>query len=328
MPKYILKRLVYIAFVFFVVSIIMFLIYKAVPGDPVAVALDGKRATVRPEIYEKLYRQMQAYMGLDKPVLVQYFVWIKNMLTGDLGYSLFFKKPVADVIASPIWNTVKLNIVNMILVFLITIPLGIATAVRRNSLFDRTTQVVTILGYSLPSFIIALIFIFIFAIKLDLFPLTGISTVGANLSGFADFKDKLHHIILPAMVMTFSGLGSLTRYVRAAMIDVLRMDYVKTAIAKGLKEKSVIYSHAFRNALIPVVTIMAAWMIGVFGGSIVIESIFQWNGIGYLLFQSLQRQDFNVVLAMQMFYVLLSLTGNLVVDLLYATIDPRVRLDA
>lgn len=328
MPRYIMKRILYIVFVFFIVSIIMFLIYKAVPGDPVAVAIQDQPRTLKPDAYQRVYNAMAHKLGMDKPAYLQYFVWIKNMLTGDFGYSTFFRQDVRYIIGTPLWNTVKLNLYSMFFVFLITIPLGIATAVRRNSLFDKSVQIFTILGYSLPSFVIAFIFIFIFCIKLEWFPLTGISTVGADFSGFAAFKDQFMHAVIPTAVMTFTALGGLTRYVRASMCDVLTQDYIRTARAKGLKESSVIYVHAFRNALIPVITIMASWLIGVFGGSVVIESIFQWNGIGYLLYNSLMRQDFNVVLTMQMFYVVLSLAGNLIVDLVYAAVDPRVRLDA
>lgn len=329
MTKYVIKRLLYIVFVFFIVSIIMFVIYKAVPGDPVMVAIQDKAKNLKPEAFQKLYASMEHKLGLDRPVIIQYFVWIKNMLTGDLGWSTFFRQPVNEIIGLPLWNTVKLNLMSMFFVFLITIPLGIATAVRRNSLFDKSVQVFTILGYSLPSFIIAFVFIFIFCIKLDWFPLSGVSTVGKTFAnGWDEFLDLLKHAIIPVAVMTFTALGGITRYVRAAMCDVLTQDFIKTARAKGLKERNVIYSHAFRNAMIPVVTILAGWFIGVFGGSVVIESLFQWNGIGYLLFNSLMRQDFNVVMAMQMFYVFLSLFGNLVIDLCYAAVDPRVRLDA
>lgn len=329
MGKYILKRLLYIIFVFFIVSIIMFMLYKAVPGDPVATALQDRASSLKPEAYQRLYEQMAHRLGMDRPVIIQYFVWIKNMLIGDFGYSTFFRKEVSEVIGTPLWNTVQLNLYSMFFVFLITIPLGIATAVRRNSFFDKCIQVFTILGYSLPSFIIAFIFMFIFAIKLQLLPVSGFSTVGMEYSSvWASIADHLKYAVLPVCVMTFTALGGLTRYVRASMCDTLTQDFIRTARAKGLKESRVIYSHAFRNALIAVVTILAAWFIGIFGGSVVVESIFQWNGIGFLLFNSLMRQDFNVVMAMQMFYVFLSLFGNLVIDLVYAMIDPRVRLDA
>ena len=209
------------------------------------------------------------------------------MLTGDFGFSSQYRRPVADIVAAPIGNTVMLNIASMILVFLITIPLGIITAVKKGSILDNTVQVGTVIGYSLPSFVIALIFIFLFTKVLPIFPISGMNTAGMTGSGFEMFMDKMYHMALPCLVMTFASLGGITRYVRAAMIDVLREDYIRTARAKGLREKVVIYSHAFRNALIPIVTILTGWVVSVFAGSVVIETIFLWNGIGKVLYDAL-----------------------------------------
>ncbi len=326
MLKYIVKRLAYVAFVFFIVSIIMFAIYKAVPGDPARMMIDASKAGSDPEVYEKLYQAARERLGLDKPIVVQYFSWIGNMLTGDLGFSATYRRPVADIIADPIGNTVLINVASLILVFAITIPLGIVTAVRKGGILDNATQIGTIIGYSLPGFVIALIFIFLFTNLLPLFPISGMNTAGMEGTDWEMFWDKMYHMSLPCIVMTFSSLGSITRYVRAAMIDVLRQDYIRTARAKGLREKVVIYSHAFRNALIPIVTILTGWIISVFGGSVVIESMFLWNGIGKVLYDALMQRDFMVVLAMQMFYVVLSLLGNLLMDLAYMMVDPRVKL--
>ena len=250
------------------------------------------------------------------------------MLTGDFGFSSQYRRPVADIVAAPIGNTVMLNIASMILVFLITIPLGIITAVKKGSILDNTVQVGTVIGYSLPSFVIALIFIFLFTKVLPIFPISGMNTAGMTGSGFEMFMDKMYHMALPCLVMTFASLGGITRYVRAAMIDVLREDYIRTARAKGLREKVVIYSHAFRNALIPIVTILTGWVVSVFAGSVVIETIFLWNGIGKVLYDALMQRDFMVVLAMQMFYVVLTLAGNLLMDLAYMVVDPRVKLNS
>ena len=205
--------------------------------------------------------------------------------------------------------------------------LGIATAVRRNTVFDKAVQVVTIVGYSLPSFIIALLAIFAFAVKIPIFPISGVRTAGFEGNSFQMALDTLWHMALPVIVMSISGIGSITRYVRAAMIDVLRMDYIKTARSKGLREKVVIYVHAFRNALIPVVTIATAWVVSLFGGSIVIENVFLWPGLGQTLINGLMQRDFSVVLTMQMFYVVLSLAGNVIMDIAYTIVDPRVRLE-
>lgn len=327
MFKYIVKRLLYVAFVFIIVSVIMFAIYKAVPGDPVRMMLEGQKKNLTPEQYDKLYEQTKSDLGLDKSVPVQYVIWFKNMMTGDFGYSIQYRMDVKNMVAAPMKNTITLNVVSLLLVFAITIPLGIATAVKKYSTFDNVVQVGTVVGYSLPSFVVSLVFIFLFAIKLPIFPISGVNSPGFSAGGFAKFLDTLHHMCLPVLVMTFSSLGGLTRYVRAAMIDVLKMDFIRTARAKGLKEKVVIYSHAFRNALIPIVTVLTGWFISIFSGSVVIESIFLWNGIGKVLYDALMQRDFMVVLAMQMFYVILALAANLVMDILYGFVDPRVKIE-
>lgn len=325
--RYLVKRLVYIVFVFFIISILMFFIYKSMPGDPVTMMLGESRNSMKPEAYQALYDRTRQELGLDKPLVIQYLIWIGNMLTGDFGYSTQYKRQVADVIGTPMLNTLMLNALSMLVTFAVAIPLGIATAVRKNSVFDKFVQVITIVGYSLPSFIIALLFIFAFSVKIPIFPISGVRSAGFSGSGLELVLDTLWHMALPVIVLSISGIGSITRYVRAEMIDVLRMDYIKTARAKGLKEKTVIYVHAFRNALIPIVTIATAWVIALFGGSVVIENVFLWPGLGQMLINGLLQRDFSVVLTMQMFYVVLSLTGNVIMDIAYTIVDPRVRLE-
>ena len=325
--RYLLKRLFYIVFVFFIISILMFAIYKCMPGDPVDIMLGDSKTSMKPDAYQVLYDQTFQRLGLDKPLPVQYLSWMGNMLTGNFGYSTQYKKEVIQIISSPMTNTILLNVFTMIVVFLISIPLGIATAVRKNGVFDKVVQVLTIVGYSIPQFIIALLAIFTFAVKIPIFPISGVKTAGLDAGGMQGILDMAWHMVLPVLVMSVSGIGGITRYVRASMIDVLRMDYIKTARAKGLREKTVIYIHAFRNALIPVVTITTWWIIGLFGGSIVIESVFLWPGLGKMLIDSLMQRDFAVVLTMQMFYVVLSLAGNVLMDIAYTLVDPRVRLE-
>ncbi len=325
--RYLLKRLIYIVFVFFIISILMFAIYKCMPGDPVDIMLGDSKTSMKPDAYQALYDQTYQRLGLDKPMPVQYLSWMGNMLTGNFGYSTQYKKEVIQIISSPMTNTILLNLFTMFVVFLISIPLGIVTAVRKNGVFDKVVQVVTIVGYSIPSFIIALLAIFTFAVKIPIFPISGLKTAGMDAGGVQGALDMAWHMVLPVLVMSVSGIGGITRYVRASMIDVLRMDYIKTARAKGLREKTVIYIHAFRNALIPVVTITTWWIIGLFGGSIVIESVFLIPGLGKMLIDSLMQRDFAVVLTMQMFYVVLSLAGNVLMDIAYTLVDPRVRLE-
>lgn len=326
MIKYILRRLLYIVFVFFVVSILQFIIFKMVPGDPVKMMMEGNRDAMKPGQYEKKYEAMRLKLGLDKPVPVQYFYWIGNLVTGDLGYSTKHQQPVIDVIGDPLSNTVKLNIITLVFVFAITIPLGIATAVRKGSLFDSIVQVSIVIGYSLPPFIFAILFIFFFAVNITIFPVSGAATPGFEGSWWAKELDQLRYLALPVMTLVFSSLGGITRYVRASMIDALSMDYIRTARAKGLRERVVVYSHAFRNSLIPFVTILIGWFVSVFSGSLVIERIFSLNGMGKMLVDSIQQQDYAVALALEMFYVVLALLANLIMDIGYSLVDPRVKL--
>lgn len=325
--RYLLKRFIYIIFVFFIISILMFFIYKSMPGDPVDAMLGSLRTSMRPDAYQELYDRTAERLGVNQPLPVQYFAWISNMLTGNFGYSTQYQRQVIDVIGQPMLNTIMLNLFTMVVVFVVSIFLGIATAVRKNGVFDKTVQVVTIIGYSIPSFIIALLAIFLFAVKIPIFPISGFRSPGSEATGMAAALDIAWHMALPVLVMSVSGIGGITRYVRASMIDALRMDYIKTARAKGLREKTVIYVHAFRNALIPIVTITTWWIIGLFGGSVVIESVFLWNGLGKMLIDGLMNRDFSIVLTMQMFYVLLSLAGNVLMDIAYTIVDPRVRLE-
>lgn len=322
--RWLVKRFIYIVFVFFVISILMFAIYKALPGDPVKMMMSDN---VKPEVYQQQYDTIRRQLGLDEPVPVQYVKWITNMLRGDFGYSTEYRRAVKDVIGVPMRNTVLLNLCSMIVVFLIAVPLGITQAVKKNSIFDKVIQVITIVGYSVPSFVIALLAIYVFAIRIPIFPISGVKTAGFDGTGIAAFFDSAKHMILPVLVMSVGGIGSIARYVRASMIDALRMDYIKTARSKGLREKVVIYVHAFRNALIPIVTVTTWWLIGLFGGSIVIETIFLWDGLGKMMISGLNQRDFSVVLAMQMFYVILSLLGNVIMDIAYTLVDPRVRLE-
>ena len=249
------------------------------------------------------------------------------MLQGNFGVSYTsVQRPVMDVLREPMKNTLFINILATILALGITIPLGIFCAVRKGSKRDTAVQVGSIIGYSMPTFITAILFIFLFAIVLKWFPVSGQETPGSTLTGWARFWDRMYYMTLPLIVMTFCSLGGMTRYVRASMIEALSMDCIRTARAKGVKEKVVIYSHAWRNALIPIVTLVVGWFLGIFSGSIMIENIFGLNGMGKIYINSLNNKDYDVVLTLQMFYVLVGLLGNLIIDLLYGVIDPRIRV--
>lgn len=326
MLRYVLQRLGYLLLVLLILSVLLFGIYKLVPGDPALMMVDVTTAASNPEVFSRQYQEARQRLGLDEPVYLQYAKWMGNMLRGDFGFSSQYRAPVAQVLAAPLKNTLLLNLSCLLIVFAIAIPLGILTAVKKYSALDTTVQVTTVIGISLPAFMIGLLLIYVFAIRLPWLPISGSATPGVTLTGAALVLDRLRYMALPLAVMCLSSLAGITRYVRGAMVEALSQDYIRTARAKGLREKVVIYSHAFRNALIPLVTIATSWLVTLFGGSVVVESVFLWNGIGRTLFDSLRQQDFAVVLAMQMFYVLLMLIGNLIMDITYGLVDPRVKV--
>ncbi len=350
MGKYLLKRLGYVAVVFVILSVLMYLVYAMIPYDRARAEVEQYKNDYRldPEGFEAKYQELRREMGLDQNVFVRYLGWLgivpingtyKGILQGNFGYSYEYDRPVVDILGEPMRNTIFINIFATILALGITIPLGIFCARHRGGKRDTAIQTATIIGYSIPTFIMAIVFIWLFAIQLrvliqnltgldlNIFPVSGMKTAGANYTGIMKYLDELHYMALPLIVMTFSSLGGMTRYVRASMTEALSMDCIRTARAKGLKEKIVVYSHAWRNALIPIITLVIGWFLGIFSGSIMIENIFGLNGMGQIYIQSLNAKDFEVVLLLQMFYVIIGLLGNLVIDIAYGIADPRVRVN-
>ena len=341
MGKYIAKRLGYMLVVMLILSLLMFLVYSMIPYDRAVAEAESFKQGLKnnpnaAELYNAKIEELRRELGTDQNVFVRYLGWIgvapingryNGILQGNFGYSYQYDRPALDVLITPMKNTIFINIFATILGLGITIPLGIFCAVHRGSKRDTAVQIGTIVGYSIPTFITAIIFIWLFAIILGWFPVSGMKTPGSDYVGWQKLKDELYYMCLPLIVMTFSSLGGMTRYVRASMTEALSLDCIRTARAKGLREKSVIYSHAFRNALIPIITLVIGWFIGIFSGSIVIENIFGLNGVGRLYILSLNNKDFEVVLLLQMFYVIVGLMGNLVIDIAYGIADPRVRVN-
>lgn len=333
MSRYIIKRIFYIILVAFIITVILFSLYKSIPGGDYArlmAYVDQSLKTSDPDAYIAQLRQAEIDLGINEPVMVQYFRWLWQTLQGNLGYTLQTQQEVLQYIKAPLKNTIRLNLAVMFFVFCITFPLGIKTAVKKYSKLDNTVQVATIVGLSLPSFFIALISILIFSAFLGVLPSSGSASnilLREQMSSFELLLDDIKYMILPVLTLTVASLAGITRYIRGAMIDILSQDYIRTARAKGLREKVVIYSHAFRNAMIPVITIMAGWVLGVFSGSTITETIFAWKGMGKTLYDALMMgPDYSVIMAMNLFYTMLGLVGNLVLDLLYTVVDPRVRL--
>ena len=327
MAKYFVKRIMYMVFVFLIMSVMLYFLYNLIPGDPVAMQLAAVKEGITAEQYEMRYAQLREQMGLDDPMPVRYVRWFGNMMKGDFGTSHVYKQKVLDVVKTPLRNTILINIFVVIIGLIITIPLGIYCAVKKNTIFDKITQVFTVVGYSIPIFIIGLLAIYVFAVKNRWFPVSGMKTPNFTGTGLEEFKDMMWHLFLPLLVIIIGSLGGITRYIRAAMIEALSMDYIKTARAKGLKERVIIFSHAWRNALLPIITLIISWFMTIFSGSLVVERMFNLHGMGKFYMDALTRQDFNVAIAIQMFYIIIALLGNLITDLSYGLVDPRVRVN-
>lgn len=338
MSKYIVKRILYILLLFLILSFLIFMIYNMLPIDKAAEAAKADVTANKTLDYEERYEYWKVRYGLDGTKFERYLRWLgvypfsdgrfDGLLQGNLGDSNVYGKPVSEVIKEPMKNTIFINIFATILALGITLPLGIFCAVKKGSKRDVAVQVGTIIGYSLPTFIIAIVFIWIFSVLLGWFPVSGMQTAGSvNWTPWAQFWDRMYHLSLPLIVMTFCSLGGMTRYVRASMIEALSMDCIRTARAKGLGSKAVIYSHAWRNALIPIVTLVIGWFLGIFGGSVMIENIFSLNGIGKTYYEALNSNDNEIILALQMFYIVIGLLGNLLIDIAYGFVDPRIRVN-
>ena len=248
------------------------------------------------------------------------------MLRGDLGDSFLYQQPVGTVIADHMWISFSISLVALIFQFAIAIPLGITSATHQYSVADYTVTIVTMIGISLPSFFFAALLIKIFSSWLGWLPSFGLVTGGASYTGIAHLLDMLQHLILPMMVMVVLSIGGLMRYTRTNMLEVLNSDYIRTARAKGLSEKKVIYVHAFRNTMIPLMTLLAGILPSLFGGAMITEEVFAIDGIGRLAYKALQQGDVPFIMGYNMFLAVLTVIGTLLSDLMYAVVDPRVKL--
>lgn len=319
MRQYITRRLLEMIPVLIGISILIFAIFQLAPGDPVSTMVDPKTsAATKAKLREQLH--------LNEPILVQYKYWATDILKGNWGESFYFKQPVKKVINSYIWNSFYLSLASFILSAVLSIPIGVLSATRQYSKFDYVFTVFALIGISMPSFFFGLLLIKWFAVDIKLFPVSGMTVPGSSDTGFALFKDIMHHMMLPLIVLTLGSLAGLMRYTRSSMLEVIRQDYIRTARAKGLREKVVIYKHALRNALIPVVTIFGMSLPGLFSGAIITEQIFNWPGIGPIELQAVNTRDYALLMGINMLLAILTLLGNLIADITYALVDPRIRL--
>lgn len=315
MGRYIIGRLLQIIPLLLGISILVFILVNAIPGSPIAdLALNP---TTRPEDIAAIRHAL----GLDQPLYKRYFTWIGNVVRGDLGLNMVTFRPVTQDIAERLPNTLKLTFAAFALSLIFAIPVGVYSAVKRNSVFDYIATVVSVAGVSVPSFWFGLILILVFAVNLGWFPTGGVKPI----RGDAGFLIQVKHLILPALALAITELASWTRYIRGQMLEVIRQDYIRTARAKGLKERSIIFRHALRNALLPLITLMGLAIPSFFSGALIIETIFSWPGIGRLTFDAAQARNYTVIMGTVMFSSLLVIIGNLLADIGYSLLDPRIK---
>jgi peptide/nickel transport system permease protein len=270
-------------------------------------------------------RELREYYHLDDPLPVKYFTWLKSVMTGDLGYSSMYKTPVIDLITSRLPNTLILTITAWLIGLVVALPIGILSAVKKYSAFDYTTTVFAFIGISLPGFWFALIAIIIFSVGLGWLPVSGMSTYGVT-GTWNIFVDRLRHLVLPAFVLGLVQVASWVRYIRTSLLEVLDQDYVRTAYAKGVPDRKVIIKHALKNAMIPIITIIALDIPYFFGGALIIETVFSWPGMGRLMYNAVISSDYNLAISCLMFLAIITLISNLVADFLYVMVDPRIRM--
>lgn len=311
MTRYIAKRLIAMLPVLFLVSLVVFLIIHLTPGDPVQIML-GEEAT--PQNIAALRHEL----GLDQPLPLQFGAWFAHVVRGDLGHSIRTHQPVLEAILQRLPVTIELTFLAMIVSLIIAIPTGIVSATRRNSASDLITTTVALFGVSMPNFFLAILLIFIFALNLRWLPPIGYTPIQM------DFIANLKGMILPAITLGTAATAVVARLTRSSLLEVLNQDYIRTASAKGLSQRRVIYGHALKNAMIPVVTIVGLQVGTLLGGAVITETIFVLPGVGQLVVDSIFRRDFPLVQGVVLFISLAHLGVNLVVDVLYAFLDPRI----
>jgi len=323
MIRYLLKRLSILIPTFIGITLVCFAVIHLAPGEPTAM-----QAELNPDISKQAIERMKTHYGLDKPLHEQYILWMKNLAKLDFGKSLSAdERPVWDKIKERLPITIYINIAALLIEFLLAIPLGILSAVRRGSIYDRTVTVIVFIGFSIPGFWLALICMDFFGVRLGLLPVSGVfSPDFSQLGAAGKIWDVTKHLMLPVLISAFGSLAGLSRYMRSSMLEIVRQDYILTARAKGLSEFAVIYKHAMRNAMLPVITILGLSVPGLIGGSVIFESIFAIPGLGQLFYQAIMMRDYNMIMGSLTIGAILTLLGNLLADLAYSFADPRIRV--
>ena len=302
------------------VVVLNFVLVHAAPGDPVE-TIAGASGGMSPE----LMAQLRTQYGLDKPLLVQLGVYLGKVLSGDLGYSYFFNVPVLSMIIAHVPATLLLVVSSVLLAFVIGTTLGVLSSRKPNGLLSQFITVLSMVGFAAPVFWTGIMLVILFASIIPIMPISGMRSIDASGGGIKDALDVLHHLVLPALTLSLVYLAQYSRLSRSSMLDVLGSDFIRTARAKGLADRVVMYKHALRNALLPVVTVLGLQFGNVMAGAVLVETVFNWPGLGRLAFDSVLRRDYPTILGVLLFSSIVVIVMNIVTDLAYRMIDPRIK---
>lgn len=322
MSRYLLKRLAMLIPLMIGITLITFSVIHLAPGEPVEMQM-----AMNPKVGKEARERLTKFYGLDKPLHEQYFSWVGKIARLDLGRSFSPDgRPVLDKIKERLPVTISLNVIALLLEFGLAIPIGILAATRRDTLLDKGITVFVFIGFAVPTFWLALLLMYFFGVKFGWLPISGLHTLGSETWGTLPYLwDMAKHLIMPVMVASFGSLAGLSRYMRSSMLNVINQDYITTARAKGLSERVVIWKHALRNALLPLITLLGFSIPGLIGGSVIFETIYAIPGMGQLFYQGVMARDYPVVMGILVIGAFLTLIGNLLADFGYALADPRIR---
>lgn len=322
MGFYLLKRLVLMVPLFIGITIISFAVIHLAPGSPIDMATD-----LNPKATAEVKARLRTLYGLDKPLHVQYWNWMSRLVTFDFGNSFSQDgRKVSDKILERLAITIFINVVSLVFILLLAIPIGVLSATYQNSFFDRVTTVLVFVGFAVPHFWLALLLMILFGVHLGWLPISGLKSLNYEYLPFSiQIWDRVSHLILPIFISASGGVAGLSRYMRSNMLEVIRQDYITTARSKGLSNQAVLFRHALRNALLPVITILGLSIPGLIGGSVIFETIFAIPGMGQLFYTSVMARDYPTIMGILVIGAVLTLIGNLIADVSYALADPRIR---
>jgi len=317
MGRFVVRRLVQAVPTFFGITLLSFIILRLAPGDPVTLMVGGTQGMRA----EDLAAMRSAY-GLDQPLPIQYLSWLAHLLSGDFGRSFLYKRPVIEMIQASLPNTLLLAGLALTLTVVVGVPLGIIAARFRGSWLDQVIRVVGVMGHAIPAFWFGLLFILILSVQFRLFPVGGMLTIGKDSF---DIPDRLAHLVGPVLTLSFAGIANYSRYMRAETLEVLGQDYVRTARAKGLQENIVLFVHALRNALLPLVTALGTQIAFLISGAIVIEQVFAWPGMGRMTYDAARSKDYPIVMGVVVISSLVLMLSYIARDVAYGLVDPRIK---